>query len=373
MADRRKYQNEEGYVKRRSRPDRRKGKRSHPEGRIPGWDEQRLQYITRLVLFMTGVIYFNFIFEYNSPWMSLRQFNLFLFLYCLFVIITLFSARRKLYSPIRFRLTMWVDILSVSIGVLNDPFVVPLVSLVYIIIVLGNGMRYNMRIFTEALAGSVIAALTALTVRYYGSFTTITPGVIFLYIFAIMIIVYSYVLMHRIDNRHRELHQSSRCDYLTGLLNRSALIESAKTFFSGLQTGGEKMIVMFADMDRFKEVNDTMGHAVGDRVLMEVAGIIKRSVRDDDIAARYGGDEFVLIIRESGMEEASHISRRIQDAVRHWGEENGINISVSIGIGEAPRHGNSLDVILDLVDEALYSSKKEQGPGGICYADAARH
>jgi diguanylate cyclase (GGDEF)-like protein len=369
MADRRKCQKKEGFVERRARSDRRKRLQAESQWRYPGWNEQRLQYITRYVLLATGLVYFNRIFEYNSTWMSLTQLNLYLCGYFLFVTISFMYARARQHSPLRFRVAMWVDIISVSIGVLNDPFVVPLSSMVYIIIVLGNGMRYSMRLFSEALIGSFAAAMSAITFRYTGSVDSVSSGVIFLYIFAAMILVYAYILMHRIDITHRSLQKSSRLDHLTGLFNRNALMDTANVYFDGLKADRDRVIVMFTDLDKFKDVNDTMGHAVGDRVLVEVSNIIKNSIRDYDIAARYGGDEFVLIINDIDMQKADEIGRRIQESVRRWGQKNDIHISVSIGIGEAPRHGNSLDDVLELVDRALYHSKSQQGSGGICNAD----
>ncbi len=369
MADRRKYQKNKGFDERRVQSDRRKRIQSNTQWRYPSWSEQRLQYITRYLILVTGLIYFNVIFEYSSSWMSITQLNLYLCGYFLFVTLSFMFARTKQHSPLRFRLAMWIDIFSVSIGVLNDPFVVPLSSMVYIIIVLGNGMRYSMRLFAEALIGAFVAAMSVLTLRYAGSINSISPGVIFLYVFAAMILVYAYILMRRIDITHQNLQESSRLDHLTGLLNRNALMETANFYFDGLKTDKDRVIVMFTDLDKFKEVNDTLGHAVGDRVLVEISKIIKHAIRDDDIAARYGGDEFVLIVNDIDMEQADEIGRRIQESVRGWGQENAIDISVTIGIGEAPRHGNSLDAVLELVDRALYYSKSKQGRGGICHAD----
>ena len=85
-------------------------------------------------------------------------------------------AWRVRYSTRRFRVAMWIDVACVSVVVLNDPFVVPITSLVYIVIVLGNGMRYGMQCFSEALIGSLIAAMVTLSVRYLGSMDEVTPG-----------------------------------------------------------------------------------------------------------------------------------------------------------------------------------------------------
>ncbi len=334
---------------------------SAPDWVVPSWPEQRLQFLTRYLFGILGVIYFNLVFEYNSPWLSLGQLNILLGLYFLWLTVSFVHAYFQRASRLRVRLTMWVDIVMISVALVNDPFTVPLVSLVYIVVVLGNGMRYGMRLFSEALVGSLLAAMVALSLRYSGSVYELTPGVVFLNIFGAIILLYAYVLMSRVDATRRMMEHSSRVDPLTGLMNRNALEETADALLREAAETGRPVAVLFADLDRFKAVNDTFGHNEGDRVLREVAAIIRNAVRDGDAAARYGGDEFVLLLRGTSREEARPVARRIQRELTRWAEDNALDIGVSIGIGEAPAHGASLPVLLDRVDRALYRCKLAEG------------
>ena len=125
---------------------------------------------------------------------------------------------------------------------------------------------------------------------------------------------------------------------------------------------------MFADMDKFKSVNDNYGHSVGDQVLRELGTILRESMRNHDVAGRYGGDEFVLLIADTTLDEAESVARRIQDKVRASAAERGQDFSLTIGFGEAPTHGTSLDEVLETVDQVLYQSKLKHGAGGLMRA-----
>jgi diguanylate cyclase (GGDEF)-like protein len=171
--------------------------------------------------------------------------------------------------------------------------------------------------------------------------------------------------MGRIEASRRHLEQSSRADALTGLLNRRALQETAEQMFSKLQRGNNRLGLIVADLDKFKAINDTRGHAVGDLVLQEFSRILRDSVRLSDAAARLGGDEFVLILDDSSLDAALLVAGRIQQRVAAWAEENGLDFSVSIGLGEAPTHGSSFAEVLERVDKAMYDGKAECGFGGI--------
>jgi len=330
------------------------------------WADQRLQFLTRYLFAGLGVLYFNGVFEYRSEWLSREAMNAVLAGYVLCVTALFVHARRHPLAPGRLRAAMWVDVVGVSLAVLNDPFVVPLSSLVYIVIVLGNGMRYGMRYFTEALAATFLAGLVTLSLRYAGTVADLGPEVIFLNVFAALILLYAYVLMGRVDRARLALERDSRADPLTGLLNRAALRRAAERLLGPVRDGSGRLVVMFADMDKFKRVNDTLGHAEGDRVLCQVARILRGQVREDDVVARYGGDEFVLLLEHASAGDAEAIGRRIQAAVEAWGRGEGLDVSVTIGIGEAPAHGRDLDELLANVDRALYRSKARGAGGGLC-------
>jgi len=125
-------------------------------------------------------------------------------------------------------------------------------------------------------------------------------------------------------------------------------------------------VVLFADLDGFKNVNDTHGHHVGDRVLVAVAERIRESVRSLDVVARYGGDEFLLILPNASPEGGEVVARRIRRAINEWAQTNRIDFNVSIGIGHYPSHGSDLESVIASVDKAMYRSKVEHG-GGILH------
>lgn len=334
-------------------------------GYEPRWADQRLQYLTRYLFSSIGIIYFNFVFEYTSPWLSQQFVTVSLLIYMIWVTFWFVRARRQQFSPRRVRITMWGDVVAVSVTVLTDPFVAPISSLVYMLIVLGNGMRYGMRYFTEALLATFAAALVVLTLRYSADIDLMQPGVLFLNLFAALVLVYAYVLMSRVDASRRMLERSSRLDALTGLINRRALFAAAEKLLAARNGQLPRLVVMFADLDKFKQINDTRGHGEGDRVLCEVARILRSSVRDADVVARYGGDEFVLLLVDSDLMQAQAIADRIQARIRRWAEANELPLSASLGLGEAPNDGCDLETLLRRVDKALYRSKAGDAHGGM--------
>jgi diguanylate cyclase (GGDEF)-like protein len=334
--------------------------------RFPTWKEQSVQFLTRYLFVVLGVLFFNFSGDFTPRWMSLQAINAAFALYLVVNTACLLHARRHPVSPARYRLAMWVDIALVSFSMLNDPYDIPPSLLVFIMVVLGNGMRYGMRLFGEALTGCFAGAMLVLTLRSAG----LTPGVMFLNLFGGIILIYAYILMSRIESSRRQLEQSSTVDGLTGLMNRRALFEAAEGIFRKLGGSG-RLTVMFADLDKFKAVNDTHGHARGDEVLKQFSNIVRDSIRDADIAARYGGDEFVLVLTDTPLDLARQVAERIQAGVADWAQANGLDVSVTIGMGEAPTHGDSLATLLERVDQALYRSKLSGSCGGVQCVDLA--
>ena len=153
----------------------------------------------------------------------------------------------------------------------------------------------------------------------------------------------------------------ARYDSLTGLPNRMHLRERME---ATLATAGSKpSAILFVDLDQFKQVNDTLGHPRGDLLLRAVADRLKRLVRESDIVARFGGDEFVVVqTPTAGPEEAATLARRIVAALSETYEIDGhqVVIGATIGIAMAPRDATGADHLLKNADMALYWSKAEQ-------------
>jgi diguanylate cyclase (GGDEF)-like protein len=154
-------------------------------------------------------------------------------------------------------------------------------------------------------------------------------------------------------------HQASH-DSLTGLPNRSLLRDRIEQAIGRARRDDGLLAVVFVDLDHFKLINDSLGHHVGDRLLLEVASRLKTCVRAVDTVARQGGDEFVLVLAEQqGEDEMLAPASRLLDAVsRPWtnnGQEYGL--SCSIGISCYPQDGDDPDALLRCADAAMYQTK----------------
>ena len=154
-------------------------------------------------------------------------------------------------------------------------------------------------------------------------------------------------------------------DPLTGLANRAALTQKIEEAAARQRRRGEPFSVLLLDLDRFKQVNDTLGHPAGDTLLTEVAGRLAGLIRETDTLARLGGDEFALVQAGEAhqREAASGLANRVIEALGRPFEIEGadINIGASIGIALAPEHDTNSDNLLKMADLALYRAKSSGG------------
>lgn len=157
-----------------------------------------------------------------------------------------------------------------------------------------------------------------------------------------------------------ELEKRAKTDTLTGLLNKSAAQDLIHMMLANYRKEGERSALLMIDADRFKNINDTFGHAEGDRVLAEVGRIIKNSCRAADVAGRIGGDEFVIFMRSIvEPENACQLADRLQQQVSRAFEDTPLagRVSLSIGIALCPEHGDRFETLFQAADEALYLVK----------------
>jgi two-component system cell cycle response regulator len=153
-------------------------------------------------------------------------------------------------------------------------------------------------------------------------------------------------------------------DQLTGLHNRRYMGRHLNTLISGAEKSGKPIAFLILDIDHFKSVNDTYGHDIGDEVLREFAGRIAANVRGIDLACRYGGEEFVVVMPETDMELASTVAERLRRSVETSPfaisrAPHSLNITISIGIASSQGTGDSADGLLHRADQALYRAKRE--------------
>jgi diguanylate cyclase (GGDEF)-like protein len=155
--------------------------------------------------------------------------------------------------------------------------------------------------------------------------------------------------------RHRE---SAVLDPLTGLLNRHGLEHRFEELVHQAQASGAPISLLVCDLDRFKEVNDTHGHAVGDGVLREIAARLRRQLRSFELMYRIGGDEFLVVLPGARLEDAKALAERLCEATRLC-RPHGLELTLSVGV--ATRWGSEarLAPLFDEADRSLYRAKAE--------------
>jgi diguanylate cyclase (GGDEF)-like protein len=150
-------------------------------------------------------------------------------------------------------------------------------------------------------------------------------------------------------------------DFLTGLPNRALLADRLAQSIEMALRHGKKVALMFLDLDNFKEINDSLGHAMGDALLQSVANRLQACVRGSDTVSRYGGDEFVVLLAEVTMtHDAVIVADKLIKAMvePHLVDSHQIHVTVSIGIALCPDDSDGADSLLAQADAAMYSAKR---------------
>ncbi len=174
----------------------------------------------------------------------------------------------------------------------------------------------------------------------------------------------------RSDIQHRS---DAVIDQLTGMLNRKAL--SVRVLELAQQSGvtGEPVGVIVADLDHFKQVNDTHGHTVGDVVLQEVAYLMRKQLRAFDLAYRLGGEEFLILVPGSDLEQTAELAERLRAGVAADPVDGGLSVTMSLGVGASARSERfAYADVFAAADAALYRAKRG-GRNRVCVASELDH
>lgn len=160
----------------------------------------------------------------------------------------------------------------------------------------------------------------------------------------------------------RQLDRVAHIDHVTGLPNRRQFLMTSSTLLALTRRQKGMLAVMLMDLDGFKGVNDTYGHDVGDKLLVEVGRRLRASIRASDVIARFGGDEFAVVMSEvASIDHVCALAQKLIDAIGEpyvLGEVKCASVGASIGIAWYPDHGEEVETLLLHADEALYESKR---------------
>jgi diguanylate cyclase len=170
---------------------------------------------------------------------------------------------------------------------------------------------------------------------------------------------FNIILILKLGKIAQSFHKSMYTDTLTQLNNRDFFYASISDSMRKLEKKQSSISLLIMDLDNFKNINDTYGHIAGDEILKQLSNILKDNIRAEDIASRWGGDEFVIILQGANAKEAYNIADRIRSEIHnHDFFYNDIIIKVTACIGVASI-GDKMDIdaFLDLADKALYKAK----------------
>jgi diguanylate cyclase len=173
--------------------------------------------------------------------------------------------------------------------------------------------------------------------------------------------VHSQTMTEAAEHATVQMSIKAERDFLTGLPNRALLTDRLAQSIALAQRHRKRVVLMFLDLDNFKDVNDSLGHAVGDRLLQSIAKRLEACVRSSDTVSRHGGDEFIVLLSEvEAADDAGHAAEKLIKAMTepHLIGDHRLDVTLSIGISIFPDDGDDGDALLVSADTAMYHAKR---------------
>jgi len=175
-------------------------------------------------------------------------------------------------------------------------------------------------------------------------------------------------LSHELDSRTKELIKAetqkeineklANTDALTGAYNRRFLQDFSDKYIQIAKREKHNFSIILADIDDFKLINDTYGHHVGDEIIQSFVDIVKKTIRENDIIIRYGGDEFVILLPNTNFSDTKIVAKKIIDELKVFNQKESLYFTTSMGISEIEEDDTTIDSLIKRADEALYTAKK---------------
>ncbi len=219
-----------------------------------------------------------------------------------------------------------------------------------------------MRRCTMAMIGVFLItwALLGFPLQPTASMRTLLLTIPFLFVYLMTLAMVMHGQGARIAEQKRELERLNRIDPLVQIANRRYFEELGALELARFHRSGRPASVLLIDVDRFKSINDAHGHEVGDGVLKRVAALLREHARESDLPARYGGDEFAMLLADTGTARATQVASRIRAELEQQIYESapGLRSTLSIGVAETTPDVHNLDAWLRAADAALYRAKE---------------
>jgi diguanylate cyclase (GGDEF)-like protein len=218
-------------------------------------------------------------------------------------------------------------------------------------------VNHQNRIFT------LFPFLSFLLLAFYGIQRKYLLSVFIPLVLSTIIIFCSYYLIAiaiKLTKRHKQLELTARTDSLTGLYNRRYMEQKIQEEYEGYQRNGLAFALIIVDIDFFKGINDQYGHAGGDCLLKSLAKDLKKTVRDDDTVARWGGDEFLLMLPGTNEENAVKVAEQIRETVekcRYVYEKEVLSVTLTLGVSVIEHDSDTVDGIIKKADLLMYQGK----------------
>ena len=212
--------------------------------------------------------------------------------------------------------------------------------------------------------------MTVLIHKVFESEVTVISFIIAILVPFIIAPVFTFFILgltFKLDDAQIQMRTLSITDDLTKAFNRRYFSEIAEQECARTMRYDVEFSIILFDIDGFKHINDTLGHYAGDRVLQETSRICKESIRGTDVFARWGGDEFIILVRESRKVDLKTMIKRIQRNLEEITlniEGTEIRITVSVGAQRSSKHCDNFNLIVSNADKALYEAKEQ---GGNCF------
>jgi diguanylate cyclase (GGDEF)-like protein len=263
---------------------------------------------------------------------------------------------------------IWHDISVLSVAMYVGEQATAFLAVIYVVIILASGVRFGVGYLALAALGSLAGFGT---VYAFGPYWQANFALSLNVVLVLTVVpAYMYRLIYFRQQSRQELERRATHDSLTGLMNRAGFENKLE---ESVSPGAPDQVLIYFDLDRFKAVNDGAGHAAGDKLLGDVAGILRECVRSHDVCGRIGGDEFCVFLQGCSLSLGREIAGRIKDRIHAhqmaWrGRQYSVDASIGVVSSRSAEDGPSF---LRLADAACYAAKNA-GRNQIYVVDTAR-